>query len=107
MTTIPLDHGRITTQVSLQMRETLTLAAEMTGTTINQFIIQTAMREAERVIEQERVIRLSARDTASFLDALDNPQPPNAILQSALNDHASQYHAQTGTLNWTPRPKRV
>ncbi len=67
----------------------------------------TIKRETARVIEQEWAIRLSTRDTASLLDALDNPQTPNATLQDALNDHANLYHAQTGTLNWAPRPKRV
>jgi uncharacterized protein (DUF1778 family) len=107
MTTIPLDQGRISARISLQVRETLTLAAEMTGTTISQFIIQTALREAERLIEQERVIRLSSQDSAAFLDALDHPPAPNAALLAALNDHASRYHAKTGTLDWAPQPKRV
>jgi uncharacterized protein (DUF1778 family) len=69
--------------------------------------MQTALREAERIIEQERVIRLTARDAEAFLDALDSPPPANDKLTSARQDHAARRDDQTGTLDWAPRPKRV
>ncbi len=107
MTTATSDRGRITARVPLAVQETLEMAASLTGATLNQFVVQTALREAERIIEQERVIRLSARDTKSFLAALDNPLPPNAALKAALEDYAARRDDQTGTLDWAPRPKRV
>jgi uncharacterized protein (DUF1778 family) len=107
MTTATLDRGRITARVPLAIQQTLETAASLTGATLNQFIVQTALREAERIIEQERVIRLSARDTQAFIAALDRPLPPNAALKAALDDHAAKRHDQTGTLDWSPRPKRV
>lgn len=110
MATTQLEQGRITARLSQEARATLTLAAEMAGTTINQFLLQTALREAERLIEQERVIRLSAQDSAAFLNALDHPPGPNTALLAALGDHANRYHAKTGTLDsldWTPQPKRI
>jgi uncharacterized protein (DUF1778 family) len=79
----------------------------MVGATVNQFIVQTALREAERIIEQERVIRLSTQDAETFLHALDHPPPPNDKLMAALQDYASRRNDQTGTLDWAPRPKRV
>ena len=51
---------------------TLEVAASMVGATVNQFIVQTALREAERIIEQERVIRLSTRDAEAFLRTMAN-----------------------------------
>jgi len=107
MTTATLDRGRITARVPMAVQETLEMAASLTGATLNQFVVQTALHEAERIIEQERVIRLSARDTEAFLAALDNPLPPNATLKAALEDHAARRNDQTGTLDWAPRPKRV
>lgn len=70
-------------------------------------MVQSALREAERVIEQEQVIRLSARDAAAFLDAIDQPSPPNPKLLAALQDYAARRDDQTGTLDWAPRPQRV
>ncbi|MDR2213537.1 MAG: DUF1778 domain-containing protein [Pseudomonadales bacterium] len=107
MPTAALDRGRITARVPLAVQQTLEMAANLTGATLNQFVVQTALREAERIIEQERVIRLSTRDTEAFLAALDNPLPPNAALKAALNDYAARRNDKTGTLDWAPRSKRV
>ncbi|WP_449370499.1 type II toxin-antitoxin system TacA family antitoxin [Thiomonas sp.] len=107
MTTATLDRGRITVRVPMTVQETLEMAASLTGATLNQFVVQAALREAERIIEQERVIRLCARDAEAFLAALDKPLPPNATLKAALADYATRRNDQTGTLDWAPRPKRV
>ena len=47
--TASLDRGRITARVPLAVQETVELAASLPGATLNQFIVQTALREAERV----------------------------------------------------------
>ena len=107
MATSSLDRGRITARVPLHVQETLETAALLVGSTVNQFVVQAALSEAERIIEQERVIRLSADDARYFLDALDNPLPPNSQLMSALQAYAASRNDQTGSLDWTPRPKRV
>lgn len=107
MTTAAMDRGRITARVPLAVQQTLEMAASMTGATLNQFVVQTALREAERIIEQERVIRLSANETQAFLAAIDTPLPPNAKLKAALQDYTAQRDDQTGTLDWAPRQKRV
>jgi uncharacterized protein (DUF1778 family) len=107
MNTATADRGRITARVPAQVHETLSAAAGIVGSTVNQFIVQAALREAERIIEQERVIRLSARDAAAFVDALENPPPVDAKLIAALQDYAARRDDQTGTIDWTPRPARV
>lgn len=107
MATTSPDRGRITARVPLQVQETLEMAANMIGATVNQFIVQTALREAERIIEQERVIRLTTRDAAAFLLALDNPPSPNDKLKAAIENHRVRHHDQTGTIDWTPRQKRI
>ena len=53
---------RITARVSDSVRNTLEQAAELLGANVNQFIVQTAYVEAQRVIERESVIRLSQKD---------------------------------------------
>lgn len=108
MTTTTAERGRITARVPGRVQETLELAAAMVGATVNQFMVQTALREAERIIEQERVIRLSARDARMFVRALENPPPPNARLKAALKRHRDAKLDDQGTsLSWKPRPKRV
>jgi uncharacterized protein (DUF1778 family) len=108
MTATTTERGRVTARVPAQVQETLELAAAMVGATVNQFMVQTALREAERIIEQERVIRLSARDTEIFIRALENPPPPNARLKAALQRHQDAKQDDEDTsFNWQPRPKSV
>ena len=49
---------RITARVSDKVRVTLEQAAELLGATVNQFVVQTAYEEAQRVIERESVIQI-------------------------------------------------
>lgn len=108
MTATTGERGRVTARVPVQVQETLELAAAMVGATVNQFMVQAALREAERIIGQERVIRLSARDAESFIRALENPPPPNAKLKTALQRYEDAKQDDEATsFNWQPRPKRV
>ena len=102
-----LDRGRITARVPVRVQEPLETAASLVGATVNQFIVQTALREAERIIEQERVIHLSARDAERFLSALNRQPRLNKKLVAALNDYKTRLNDSTGTLSWAPRAKRV
>lgn len=107
MSTAILDRSRITARVSAPVHELLETAASLVGATFNQFVVQSALREAERIIEQERVIRLSARDAQAFVKALEKPLPPNRKLAAALANYTKRRNDQTGTIDWSPRPKRV
>ena len=75
---------RITARVSDTVRVTLEQAAELLGATVNQFVVQTAYQEAQRVIERESVIRLSQKDARKVLALLDNPPKPNKRLKDAV-----------------------
>ena len=72
------------------------------------FLQITALREAERIIEQEWVIRLSARDAEMFIQALESPPHPNATLKAALQHYQDAKRDDEGTsFSWQPRPKGV
>jgi uncharacterized protein (DUF1778 family) len=75
---------RITARVSDRVRDTLEQAAELLGATVNQFVVQTAYVEAQRVIERESVIRLSQQDAHKVLALLDHPPKPNKRLKDAV-----------------------
>ncbi len=75
---------RITARVSDGVRDTLEQAAELLGATVNQFVVQTAYVEAQRVIERESVIRLSQKDARKILSLLDHPPKPNKRLKDAV-----------------------
>ena len=107
--TLDPDRSRITARIPARVQQTLETAASMVGATVNQFIVQTALREAERIIEQDRVIHLSAQDSQRFLAALDNPPPLNSKLKAALSNHDALRtdHDSNSTFIWSPQSKRV
>jgi uncharacterized protein (DUF1778 family) len=75
---------RITARVSDTVRVTLEQAAELLGSTVNQFVVQTAYQEAQRVVDRETVLRLSQKDARQVLSLLDNPPKPNKRLKAAV-----------------------
>ena len=75
---------RITARVSDSVGDTLEQAAELLGATVNQFVVQTAYVEAQRVIERESVIRLSQKDSQKILSLLDHPPKPNKRLKDTV-----------------------
>jgi len=75
---------RLTARVSDRVRDTLEQAAELLGATVNQFVVETAFLEAQRVIERESVIRLSQKDAQKVLALLDHPPKPNQRLKDAV-----------------------
>jgi uncharacterized protein (DUF1778 family) len=75
---------RITARVSDSVRMTLEQAAELLGSTVNQFVVQTAYQEAQRMLEKESVMRLSQKDARKVLSLLDSPPKPNKRLKDAV-----------------------
>src|SRR5450759_5650887 len=92
---------RIGARVPHEVYETLCRAAELTGATVNQFLVQSALKEAQAVIEREDVIRLSPRDWNWLLDLTENPPRPNDRLQAALNRYKKAKTDDADTsINW-------
>lgn len=76
--------GRVSAPVSNQSRELLQQAADLVGTTLNQFIVQSALDKAQQIIESETVIHLSRPDAEVLFKTLENPPPPNQKLLTAV-----------------------
>ena len=85
-----IKNERITARVSEQVKDTLSVAADIMGATLNQFLIQAALEKAESVIEKDKMIFLSHKDAQVFFDALDNPPEPNAKLKYAFENYRNK-----------------
>ena len=93
---------RVPTHVHAVIEE----AAALVGTTVGQFMLQAALNKAYEVIDRERVIRLSKRDSERLLELLDNPPPPNAKLQRALDAHRKLTGGNLRqAFEWPPRDR--
>jgi uncharacterized protein (DUF1778 family) len=75
---------QVSTPLSNQLREMLQQAADIVGTTLNQFMIQASLEKAEAIIEHDKIMRLSHEDAKVFFNALDNPPSPNDKLLEAV-----------------------
>ena len=85
-----VNNERITARVSEQIKETLVAAADLTGATLNQFLVQAALEKAERVIEKDKLIRFSQQDAEFFFDVLENPREPNDKLTNAVKNYKAR-----------------
>ena len=94
---------RIGARVSHEVYETLCRAAELTGATVNQFLVQAALKEAHQVIEQQEVIRLSPRDWNWLLELTEAPPKPNARLAAALKRYQKARRSDADhRFDWQP-----
>lgn len=81
------DDIRITARVPAELKDALEQAAKLQGATLNQFVVQSAFQEAQRVLERETVIRLSQRDAEAVFKLLEKPPKPNKRLQQAVKSY--------------------
>ena len=103
METNTAKQDRIGARVPHDVYETLCRTAELSGATINQFLVQSALKEAQAVIEREQVIRLSARDWDWMLNLLENPPPPNSKLKAAMSRYQqAKSDDADSSFNWHP-----
>jgi uncharacterized protein (DUF1778 family) len=86
--TKPVADDRITARIPRANRLIIERAAAVYGATLNQFIVQTALDRAGEILEREEVLHLSARDSQTFLAALENPPEPSAKLIEAIKTHS-------------------
>ncbi|MDC7684481.1 DUF1778 domain-containing protein [Asticcacaulis sp. BYS171W] len=59
-------------------------ASTFLGAPHTNFIVQTALKEADSVIAAAEAVILSQRDFARVLELLENPPVPNAKLRAAI-----------------------
>ena len=84
MPTIDDERIRITARVPAEMRDALEQAAQLQGATLNQFVVQSAYQEAQRILERETVLRLSQRDAQKVFSMLEHPPKANKHLKEAV-----------------------
>jgi uncharacterized protein (DUF1778 family) len=107
--TAALDRDRISARLPKDVRERIEEAADRSGSTLNQFLVQAAIEKADQVLEREKVMKLSARDAEWLLNLLDQPpRPPNAKLQRALDDYQKAIRGDPNrAFDWPAQPDDV
>lgn len=80
--------ARLEARLPASVYALLKRAAELKGRSITDFVVNAAHDAAQRAIEDDAILRLSAEDQVRFAEALINPPAPNAVLKRAMRRHA-------------------
>jgi uncharacterized protein (DUF1778 family) len=83
---------RLQVRLDAPAKRMLERAASYRHESISEFVLGTALEEAERIVQRSEVVTLTDRDWAQFFEALENPPAPNATLQRAFE----RYKKATG-----------
>ena len=75
---------RLQVRLNAEAKTVLQRAANYSHKTVSQFVLATALAEAEKVIRENEAVALPAADWKVFYDALSNPPAPNAALRKAF-----------------------
>lgn len=89
---------RLTTRLTDHVQSKLQTAADMVGSTLNQFVVQAALERAEKVIESESTLVLSRKASLQLLEMIENPPPRN---QKFLEAQAWYYKVRSSDSSTT------
>jgi uncharacterized protein (DUF1778 family) len=76
--------ARLEVRISEELAGLVQRAADIRGVTKSGFISSILQREAEQVVEEHEIIRLSLSDQQRFAEAIIDPPEPNAALRKAF-----------------------
>ncbi len=76
--------SRVSARVSTSVYSTLIEASEITGATLNQFLVQAALEKAHAIIEHENKIKLSKQSAEHLFEIIENPPKKNPKLVKAM-----------------------
>ena len=86
-TNVERKEARLVARASTEIQEIIQRAADYSGSTVSQFLIESAMAKARSVIEQTESLRLSRAGADALFAALENPPKANAKLVKAARHY--------------------
>ncbi len=78
---------RLEARLSPAQKALLERAAALEGRSLTDFVVGSAQAAAAETIQRYELIRLTARDSAMFAEALTYPAAPNERLRGAARRH--------------------
>ena len=82
---------RISARVRPSVKETIQQAADLTDSTMNQFLVHSALEKAQAVIEHEHIINLTLKDAQTFFEAVSRPPEPSRTLMTAMKAYKKEF----------------
>ena len=80
---LPIKTARLETRVAAEQKKLFQRAADLTGRSLTDFILNSAQEVAARTIREHDVLTVSGRDREHFVSALLQPPAPSRRLRQA------------------------
>ena len=80
-------NARLVARIPPRVRKTIQEAADVSGASLNQFVVQAAHERAQEILERETVLRLNREQTKRVFALVDRAPRPNAALRAAKEVH--------------------
>lgn len=74
---------RFEARVTDAQKRLLEHAADLKGTTVTDFVVNSAVKAARRTIRESHIIELTKQESEAFVNAVLNPPAPSQGLQAA------------------------
>lgn len=84
----PHREATLNLRISLTTRELIDTAAEASGKSRTEFVLDSARQQAVDVLLDRRLFHFDEKAMQSFLHLLDNPPEPNALLRDLMTRKA-------------------
>lgn len=78
---------RINLRLKRSVKRVLERAASFEGKTVSNFILTSALAQAEKTIHEQEIMSLNSRDSEAFFNALAKPVGFNKKLLAAFEEH--------------------
>lgn len=75
---------RVNLRVDAKTKALLMQAAELSGVPLTEFLVQTALERADRLMSQPKATLVSREAFFRVLDLIENPPPPTDYLIEAM-----------------------
>lgn len=109
MTSTAAKDARLVARVPSELQELIRQAADLSGATLSQFVVEAVTAKARNVMaemQELRSIRLSLQGAQDIFDALENPSNANPALAQAAKAYAEGRFLDGSTIKRRPHPPR-
>lgn len=88
--------ARLEARISVALKRRLEYAASLRGSSLSEFLVQSAQEAATRTIREHEVLTLSERARVAFAETLLNPAQPDRKARSAAKRYKAQFAKKNG-----------
>lgn len=78
---------RLETRLPAEAKQQIEYAADLQGRSVSDFVVTAALEQAAKVIEQQRVIRLSIEESVALAKAMIDEPKVNSKAVAAMRRH--------------------